>query len=289
MAPGVKAKRLAKSTPPAQAGAKVIYLYGLTEAPGPSAERFRELEGVDGAAPVEAFPCGDLICWISRVPRADFADDLFNNMQDLDWLAAATVRHQQAISVIAETADILPARFGIEFLNEKSLRAHIDGRKAALHDDFKRIRGREEWGVKIFASPVAALPGKHSAKNKHLVNKKIRSGREYLEAKSALSRRAADGRAPNTADDDPEVLRFARALQSISDDLAEGGKFAGARRDLQFHKTLLLKRSDRPKLERLVREYSKKWKDLRRIECTGPWPPFSFVSQGESAKLTPHA
>ncbi len=45
---------------------------------------------------VEAFPCGDLVCWISRVPRTDFADDLSKNMQDLDWLAAATVRHQRA-------------------------------------------------------------------------------------------------------------------------------------------------------------------------------------------------
>jgi hypothetical protein len=286
MAAGMKAKPRAKSTPPAQAGTKVIYLYGLTLAPGPSAERFRELEAVDGAAGVEAFPCGDLVCWISRVPRTDFAEDLSRNMQNLDWLAAATVRHQRAISVIAETADILPARFGIEFLNEKSLRAHIDGQRAALHDDLKRIRGREEWGVKVFALPVAPPPSKHLAKNKHLVKTKIRSGREYLEAKSALARRAADGRA---APDDPEVLAFARALQSISDDVADGGKFAGARRDLQFHQTLLLKRSDRPKLERLVRSYSKKWKDRRRIECTGPWPPFSFVSRSESSKLTAHA
>jgi hypothetical protein len=286
MAVGVTAKPRAKSAPPAQAGAKVIYLYGLTMAPGPSAERFRELEAVDGAAGVEAFPCGDLVCWISRVPRTDFAEDLSKNMQDLDWLAAATVRHQRAISVISETADILPARFGIEFLNEKSLRAHIDGRRAALQDDLKRIRGREEWGVKVFALPVAPPPlAKKLSAKKQLV-KTIRSGREYLEAKSALSRRAADGR---SAPDDPEVLAFARSLQSISDDVADGGKFAGARRDLQFHKTLLLKRSDRPKLEKLVRSYSKKWKDLRRIECTGPWPPFSFVSQSESSKLTPHA
>jgi hypothetical protein len=296
MAAGVKAKPLAKSAPPAKAGAKVIYLYGLTLAPGPSADRFRELEAVDGAAGVEAFPCGDLVCWISRVPRTDFAEELSKNMQDLDWLAAATVRHQRAISVIAETADILPARFGIEFLNEKSLRAHIDSQRAALQDDLKRIRGREEWGVKVFALPVVPpsvnqLAKKHLAKGKSankqlLANKKIPSGREYLEAKSALSRRAADGRA---APDDPEVLAFARSLQSISDDVADGGKFAGARRDLQFHKTLLLKRSDRPKLERLVRSYSKKWKDRRRIECTGPWPPFSFVSQSESSKLRPHA
>lgn len=294
MAVGVRAKPHAKSAPPAQAGAKVIYLYGLTLAPGPSAESFRELEAVDGTVGIEGFPCGDLVCWISRVPRTDFADNLSKNMQDLDWLAAATVRHQRAISVIAETADILPARFGIEFLNEKSLRAHIDSRRAALQDDLKRIRGREEWGVKVFALPVpppplSQLAKKHLAKKQSVntsVNKKIPSGREYLEAKSAMSRRAADAR---TAPDDPEVLAFARSLQSISDDVADGGKLAGARRDLQFHKTLLLKRSDRPKLERLVRNYSKKWKDLRRIECTGPWPPFSFVSQSESSKLTPHA
>jgi Gas vesicle synthesis protein GvpL/GvpF len=267
MAAGVKANRLVKSVPAKQAPARVIHLYGLTEASGPSSEAFRDLKGVDGIAAIESIACGGLACWISRVSEAEFAENLAKNMQDLDWLANVTTRHQQIISAIAETGDILPARFGIEFLNDESLRSHIMGRQSVLKADLERIRGKEEWGVKVFGLPIMAAAPK----------KKIRTGKEYLQAKSALTRRVTD-RA------NPELQEFAKALQSIADNIAEGGKFASASRDLQFHKTVLLKRADRKRLERLVRSYSKKWKNRKRIECTGPWPPFSFVSGPESGR-----
>lgn len=260
----MRTNQLAKRARPTQAPARVIHLYGLTQAPGPAAESFCDLKGVDGAAPVEPLACAGLICWISRVPEAEFGENLSKNMQDLDWLAAATIGHQQVVSAIAEAADILPARFGIEFLSDESLRSHIENRQPVLRADFNRIRGKQEWGVKVFALPVVAIP-----------KKKVRTGKEYLEAKSALSRRAADR-------ESPELLDFAKALRAIADEVADGGKFAGARRDLEFHKTVLLKRADRKKLESLVRSYSRKWKTTRRLECTGPWPPFSFVSQPES-------
>ena len=275
MAAGVRTKRVAKSVSPRQAPATVIHLYGLTEAQGQTSqlpsqlpsELSRNLTGVDGVARIESIACGGLTCWISRVPEAEFAQNLAKNMQDLDWLASVTMRHQQVISAIAEAADILPARFGIEFLNDESLRYHIAGRQSVLKADLDRIRGKEEWGVKVFGLPIMAAAPK----------KKIRSGKEYLRAKSALTRRVTD-RA------NPELQGFAKALQSIADNIAEGGKFASTSRDLAFHKTILLKRSKRKRLESLIRNYSKKWKNKKRIECTGPWPPFSFVSGPESGR-----
>jgi hypothetical protein len=272
MATGLKAKAQAKTqakvpskaAPRAQSQAQVIHLYGVTLAPGLSTEFLRELKGVDGLAAVEPLECGGLICWISRVPEADFARDLAKNMQDLEWLAAVTTRHQEAISAIARAADILPARFGLEFSNDLSLRSHIETRRAALKADFQRLQGKQEWGVKVFALPPAPL-----------AKKKFRTGKEYLQAKSALSRLVS-------GPPDPALSEFAEALESISDQVAEGGKFAAARRDLEFHKVLLLKRSDQAKLEALIRKYSRKWKGRKSVECTGPWPPFSFVTQTES-------
>jgi Gas vesicle synthesis protein GvpL/GvpF len=266
MAAGVSAKRLAKPVPPKQAPDTVIHLYGLTEVSGPSAESVRDLKGVDGVAPIGSIACGGLTCWISRVSEAEFAQNLAENMQDLDWLATVTTRHQQVVSAIAEAADILPARFGIEFLNDESLRSHIEGRQSILKADLDRIRGKEEWGVKVFGLAIMEAP-----------KKKIRTGKEYLRAKSALTRRVTD-RA------NPELLEFGKALQSIADTVAEGGKFSAASRDLEFHKTILLKRANRKRLGSLIRSYSKKWKNRKRIECTGPWPPFSFVSGPESGK-----
>jgi gas vesicle protein GvpL/GvpF len=264
MATGVKAKVLAKATPRARSHTQVVHLYGVTQAPRPSRESFRDLTGVDGIAAVEPLECAGLICWISRVPEADFARDLAKNMQDLDWLAAVTMRHQQAVSAIARDADILPARFGLEFSNDASLRSHIENRRAVLKADLERLHRRQEWGVKVFVLPAAPLP-----------KKKFRTGKEYLQAKSALSRSVS-------SQPDPALLEFADALESLSDQIAEGGKFAAARRDLEFHKVVLLKRSDRAKLEALIRNYGRKWKNQKRVECTGPWPPFSFVTQTES-------
>lgn len=266
MAAGVKATPLAKGAVSAQAPARVIHLYGVTQAPGPSAELFRDLKGVDGAAAVEPLACAGLICWISRVPEADFARDLAKNMQDLDWLAAASVQHQEVVSAIARAADVLPARFGIEFLNDKSLREHVQSNQSVLKADFSRIRGTEEWGVKVFA--LESVPK---------LKKNVRTGKEYLQAKSALVRRPVNRSSP-------ELVEFGKALEAVANDVAEGGKFAATRRDMEFHKTILLKRVDRKKLESLVGKYSKKWKDKRTIECTGPWPPFSFVSRTESSE-----
>jgi Gas vesicle synthesis protein GvpL/GvpF len=265
MAAGVKLKPLAKPSR-GQAPGTVIHLYGVTQAPGPSAEQFRGLKGVDGVARVEPLSCAGLICWISRVPETEFAESLAKNMQDLDWLAAASIRHQEVISAIAQAADMLPARFGIEFLNHKSLREHIESRQSTLKEDFNRIQGKEEWGVKVFALP-----------NMPKLHKKVRTGKEYLQAKSALIRRPLDRSSP-------ELKEFAHALESLADEIAEGGKFAATRRDLEFHNTILLKRANRKKLESLARNYSRKWKNKRTIECTGPWPPFSFVSRTESSE-----
>lgn len=265
MAAGLKLNRAAKAAVAAGAPATVIHLYGLTEARG-ATDSFGDMPGVDGAARVEAVRCGRFLCWISRVPEAEFAHNLSENMQNLDWLAAATTRHQQVLSAIAQSADVLPARFGIEFLNDQSLQEHVEGRHAALSADFNRIRGKEEWGVKVFALPVAPPP-----------KRKIRTGKEYLQAKSALVHRSANR-------DAPEFEDFAKSLRSIASEVAEGGKLAAARRDVQFNKTLLLKRADRKRLEKLVQSYSRKWKSNSHIECTGPWPPFSFVSQPESSE-----
>lgn len=263
-APARKSKLPANAAPPPRSHTQIIHLYGVTQAPGLSANSLRDLKGVDGIAAVEPLECDGFICWISRVPEADFARDLAQNMQDLDWLAAVSTRHQEAISAIAGAADILPARFGLEFSNDLSLRSHIESQRAALKADFQRLRGKQEWGIKVFALPAAPPPAK-----------KFRTGKEYLQAKSALAR-------PVSRQPDPALAEFADALESISDQTAEGGKFASARRDLEFHKVLLLKRSDRPKLEALIRKFSRKWKDRKRVECTGPWPPFSFVARTES-------
>ena len=242
---------------------RVVYLYGVSESLPPAA---LEQLGV-GKETIEALAWGGVVCWISRVSAVEFERDLARNMENLDWLAAASVSHQRAIAAIADNVDILPARFGTVFRNEGSLRRHVLGRLRELKRDFRRLKGADEWGVKVFAAKPSAAQAP------------IASGKQYLMAKAALLPKPGI-----QADGNGELSKFEQALGRVALESAAPGTISGGQPGLRFQTTILVRRSDRKKLESVLTRFSRRWAEERKIECTGPWPPYSFVSRsGESA------
>ncbi len=257
--PAVKSAATAKA---AKRPARVLYLYAISRMPSRRAPAIAS-EGIDGAGPVEAFRAGKYLCWISRVSRRDFADHLTERMQDLDWLAAAGLRHQHVVAEIAEKLPALPARFGTVFISEASLAKHIAERSSALDSAFERAADADEWGVKVFAT---AAPRRRQAPQ-------ASSGAEYLKNKAELLR----PRSPRKVD--PEVQEFAAALKKLSVADAPGGKASAGQPGLIWHGSFLVRRKDRARLESLLQKYAREWRDARRIDCSGPWPPYSFVGE----------
>ena len=76
-----------------------------------------------------------------------------------------------------------------------------------------------------------------------------------------------------------ELTKFAQALERVALESAAGGTITGGQRGLRFQRSLLVKKSDRKKLESVLARFSRRWAEVREIECTGPWPPYSFVSE----------
>jgi Gas vesicle synthesis protein GvpL/GvpF len=242
---------------------RVLYFYGVSDSRPKNAS---DETGVESAA-VEAIECDGIVCWLSWVSANEFEENLAKNMENLDWLAEASVAHQRAVSGIASRVEILPTRFGTIFRNEASLRRHIGVSAGELKRDIARIRGTDEWGVKVFSAPQAT------------VVPKVRSGRDYLKAKSALlpKRRQRQGK-------DEQLEEFEQALQTIASETAEVGNISSGQRGVIFQRSLLVKRSRRETLESVLKKFSERWAGARRIECTGPWPPYSFVSRVGKAK-----
>jgi hypothetical protein len=181
-------------------------------------------------------------------------------------LSEAGVRHQRVISAIAERTDILPARFGTVFMDASSLKADVGAKKETLVDDLRRIHGCDEWGIKVFSvqPKVQLAAGKPG------------TGRDYLKTKAAMLRR------PSAGIPVEGLETFSAELGRISMEMSEGGRITAGQRGLQMQSSLLLKRANRKKLEATLKKYSDQWADSGRIECTGPWPPYSFVSKGTS-------
>ncbi|PYX83461.1 MAG: hypothetical protein DMG70_10380 [Acidobacteria bacterium] len=246
-----------------KANASALYLYGVTQKKVALAAG---VVGVDSTTSIEPLECEGLVCWISRVDKGAFADNLASKLENLDWLTETSMRHQQVASAIAEHTEILPARLGTLFLSASSLEADVRKNKRVLEADFARVKDSEEWGVKVFA--VTAKPESPP--------EPMKSGREYLKAKAAMLQR------PAVRETDSEVEKFAKALRRIAVRTAAGGQISGAQRGLKWQISLLLKRGDRKKLESLLQKFSEEWAEVRKIEITGPWPPYSFVTRAHA-------
>jgi len=254
-----KARRSLKRT---AAPGDVLYLYAISLLPKNVAPDIAA-EAIDGAAPVEAIPYADCLCWVSRVSKSDFADQLNDHMQDLEWLATAGLRHQRVVAELASHLTVLPARFGTVFLTEDSLAQHVKERKRALRTAFQRVANADEWGIKVFAV----------AKPKQIPAAKDSSGADYLKRKAQLLKPRGDKRL------DAEVERLVAALTKLAMAASPGGKASAGQPGLAWHGSFLIRRKDRKTLDSVLSKYAARWKDVRRIDCSGPWPPYSFVGE----------
>lgn len=246
------------------AGQKGLYLYGVSRAAGRKHAATKPASpGIDGESAVQALSCGDLLCWVSEVDHSSFAQAMERNIENLEWLALHSVRHQQVVGEIAAHTAIVPARFGTVFSGEAALLKDVLSRTAALKRVFERVAGADEWGVKVFAEK------KVSARSAA-----ARSGREYLQQKASQIKERPDR-------NDPELREFAGELEKVASDTAPSGKVSGTQPSLVWQATFLVPRTRRRQWERVLGEFVERWAGLRRIEVNGPWPPYSFVADAE--------
>jgi hypothetical protein len=244
------------------AAGRVLYLYAITKVPkGPLPSIVAE--GIDGSAPIEGLVREGHVCWISRVARDQFADDLAERMQDLEWLATAGLRHQRAVGEIAGKLSSLPARFGTVFLNEDSMAQHLQARQSVLRAAFVRVAEADEWGIKLFAlAPSPSSPAVPAV-----------SGSDYLKMKAEVLR-------PQRRKSlDRDVRAFIASLDGLAVASSPGGKASAGQPGLIWHGSFLIRRKDRAKLEAILKKYATKWHGNRRIDWSGPWPPYSFVGE----------
>lgn len=239
-----------------------LYVYGVTEIPEKSFSV--DSEAVDGLGVVEPIAEAGYLCWASKVSRQEFALDLQQNMQNLEWLAACSIRHQKVLSEIGEVTQVLPARFGTVFLSPDSLLADFREKLPNLKAVFRRIADADEWGIKVFGTAQTRTSAAVSAS----------SGIDYLKQKSAALQSSSAGRR------DEEAEAFGAELAALSEASVPGGKASSGQPGVLWSASFLVKRSQKKHFDQLLKKYAERWSGSRRIDVSGPWPPYSFVSEG---------
>jgi hypothetical protein len=221
--------------------------------------------GIDGSDSIEAIPCQRLTCWVSRVPAAEFTSDLQRNMENLEWLADVSVRHQSAVSAIGTRVTLVPARFGAVFFGQESLDRHIREQKSRITAALGRIENADEWGIKVFVRKPHTVSALATAA----------SGTDYLRKKAVT---LAEQSASRVAQDE-DVKRFAVELSKAARATAPTGRMSAVQAGLQYQAAFLVSRDvrEKEKFDAVLKRFATKWGESREIEYSGPWPPYSFV------------
>jgi len=246
-----------------------VYLYCIAEGrPIAAGERLRPCRRIFSIAHQ------DLLGVASRVPLGEFGEEaLHARLQDADWLEREVRGHERVIEKVMESRTVLPLKFCTIFLTEEKVRAFLERDQDEFRRALVRLRGREEWEVKMYCEP-ACPPGAQASETAAAL-----SGREYLMQKGAaqLAAREADIEAHRQAQRTLEVLTGCVEEMQLRP-LAAGQPRGIAK--LVLDAVCLLAKPQftvlRSRLDGLGNEVADKG---LRFQLSGPWPPYHFSGE----------
>ena len=209
----------------------------------------------------------DVWAVVADAPLDRFAGDVLQQeLQDIEAISRHALAHAAVIEFFFRRAPVIPLKLFTLFSNDETAREHVHGRLPALRRMFTALRGLEEWGVRIFAGDAEAAAART-----------LDSGRDYLQVKKRLHEQTltpsrATIRATNTA------LRSLGRLASKT--RKEAFPPPGQGRPYVVGASFLVKMKRRDAWKaRAEKVGAALATGGHRLDISGPWPPYHFVSK----------
>jgi gas vesicle protein GvpL/GvpF len=242
----------------------------------------RTPDGVGGVAggAVERIEADGLVAFVGRVPASAFAaEPLRRNLNDLPWLERVARTHEAVLDQAMRAATIVPLRMCTLYESQDGVRHMLEREHESFVAALDVLAGREEWGVKLLVDPDR-LQGAASAERPAEDDRAERGeGGAYMlrrrherEVREAAHAFAGD------------VARQVHArLQDWALDAvtlpAQNRELSGHEGEMLLNAAYLVEADRVAELRDLVSELERRHEDIgARIELTGPWPPYNFVS-----------
>ena len=222
----------------------MLYVYAITDTGAP-------LPGINGLAdaPVQEIVHRDVAAVFSSHPSNEF-----------EASERAIWRHEEVVEALMRDRVVLPVRFGVAFGDETILAAEIERRHDALSKSLAHVRGRVELGVRVLehspqdetvdANGLSGAPAEGSGRA-YMMERL-----ERVQRADDLAREIDERLLPLSVARKHRVLATPRLLLT-SAYLVERDSVARFRTEIEA-------------LEEVHDDFS--------FLCSGPWPPYSFVS-----------
>jgi len=152
-----------------------LYLYCIreridTSSPIPT-------NGIDGKGEVFVIPFRELEAVVSRVSLEEFASEEIQKkaQEDLSWIKEKALAHERVIEEVLRKDDkvlsLVPMRFGAIFKDKERLEETLDKDYSGLMEVLERIKGKQEWSVKIYLKDRGKLEQVIKEKNEFIIEK----------------------------------------------------------------------------------------------------------------------
>lgn len=220
---------------------------------------------------------------MSIVSSDEFSEDnLKKNMADLEWIKAKAGLHEKIIEEIMEDVCVVPFKLATLFTTVDSLRMCLEEHLEEFKDNLKRLKGREEWGVKIYCD-VERLKDSIVREDEEIleINKEINSaspGKAFFLSKKkeelldAVANKILNEYSKTSFDRLIEHGRQARINKLLPKEVTE------RKDEMIFNSSFLVDKGKVGEFVRAVDYLNGEYTGMGiNLDCTGPWPPYNFI------------
>jgi hypothetical protein len=137
-----------------------LYLYCLREAVARPSEINPATSGikaaaVDGKGRVTVRAFEGVEAFVSELSLDDFGEMQKRAREDVHWIKGKALAHEMVVEeAMGKSADssapVIPVKFGVIFSTGERLAETLNRQSAAIRIAFDRIRGKQEWSLKLF-------------------------------------------------------------------------------------------------------------------------------------------
>ncbi|MDD5773130.1 MAG: GvpL/GvpF family gas vesicle protein [bacterium] len=265
-----------------------LYLYCIREKT--DGEKTLAIKGIDEENDIYILFCRELEAVVSKVPLEEFASSKIQKSarEDLNWIKGKAVIHgrviDEAMKMDGRFLSLIPMRFGIIYKDETGLKASLEKNYDGIMGVLDKIRGKQEWGLKIFLE------------NKEIFRGNIRRKNTLIKIKEAQISSLPEGTAYFMEEELKDIIskEVSKELDNITESIFEDlKKYAVNSTKCKILQKELTGKSETMVLnaaylvsEREIGDFKKEVENLNHkiqakgfsLRYSGPWPAYNFTT-----------
>jgi len=251
----------------------------------PSLERIEK----DFGAKVYSVSWNNLYAVVGSVPEDEFSkENLKKNLGDMEWLETRVRIHEGVIEGVMKNACVIPFKLATLFNTEDNLKAMLEEYSLDIKTNLRDLEGKEEWGVKIYLS-MEMLKDALLKQDEGLsaIDTEICSasaGKAFFlkKKKEGLLSTIINERINGYGQDSFERLSKQSIRSCINKILPK--EVTERQEDMILNAAFLIEKEGVSSFVAVVDSLKMQYHESGLFfDCTGPWPPYNFVSFQSSA------